>query len=250
MKVLSVSNKKGGAGKTVVTALLAVTLSKDYKKRVLVMDVDEQRTLSDVREQDKEYSLEFPYELVTKPFRVLEDTSRGLRPKLNKDGDDLNPAAEYIESLREEEPSRYDVILVDMPGRTDDQNILELITLLDGILVPVVTDQNDKLSSADFLKSIQRIEAFNQANDIPFVSYGLQNKTEGKREEQEILQFCQASNIRLFNTSLRKMAIYSRYNTYDSYLAPGSQISGDYVPKGVKEELKKLTEEFIDKFEI
>ena len=248
MKVLSVSNKKGGAGKTVVTGLLAVTLSADYNRKLLVLDVDEQRTISDVRDQDKDYTIEFPYELVTKPFRVLQETPQGVRPVLNDDGDDVNPAAEFIEELKE--ANQYDVVLMDMPGRTDDQNILELITLLNGILVPMVTDQNDKLSSAKFLEKIQRIEEFNKANQIPFTSYGFQNMLEGRREEQEILQFCQAVGIKLFENSLRDMAIYSRYNTYDSYLARGSRIGGDYVPKNVKEELKAFTEEFIEKFDL
>ena len=248
MKVLSVSNKKGGAGKTVVSALLAVTLSNDFHKRVLMLDIDEQQTLTDVREQDKDYCAEFPYELISKPFRILEDTASGIRAKQGPDGEELNPAADFIEMLREEE--KYDVVMVDMPGRTDDQNILEIMTLLDGLLVPIVTDQNDKLSSANFLQKVHTIEEFNKANGIEFTSYGFQNKIEGRREEQELLQFCQSLDLDLFDNGLRDMVIYSRYNTYDSYLAKGAQIMGDYVPKGVKEELERFTKEFIDKFNI
>ncbi|MEQ9440808.1 MAG: ParA family protein [Cyclobacteriaceae bacterium] len=248
MKVLSISNKKGGAGKTVVSALLAVTLARDYNKKVLLLDVDEQQTLTDVRRQDQDYCDEFPYELIAKPFRVFVETSKGVEVKRDSNGDEINPAADYIEDLKEN--PQYDVVLVDMPGRTDDENIIDVITVLDGILVPIVTDQNDKLSSAKFLESVHKIKQYYKEHGLEFETYGFQNKMDGRREVQELEQFCRSINLNLFDNGLRDMVIYSRYNTYDSYLAKGSKIMGDYVPKNVKEELTHFTEEFIEKFNI
>ncbi|WKN46472.1 ParA family protein [Tunicatimonas pelagia] len=248
MKVLSISNKKGGAGKTVVSALLAVTLSRDYNKKVLMLDVDEQQTLTDVRRQDQDYCAEFPYELIAKPFRVLVETANGVEIKKDSNGDEVNPAADFIEDLKEN--PQYDVVLVDMPGRTDDENILDVITVLDGILVPIVTDQNDKLSSAKFLESVHKIKEYYKQQGVDFTTYGFQNMLDGRREEQELEQFCRSINLNLFDTGLRDMVIYSRYNTYDSYLAKGSKIMGDYVPRTIKDELKSFTEEFIEKFNI
>ena len=249
MKVLSVSTQKGGAGKTVATALLAVTLSQDYNRKVLLMDVDEQQTLTDIREQDKDYYESFPYPIISKPFRLLQETPQGIRTIVDENGDEVNPAADYIEELQEHQGD-YDVVLVDMPGRTDDQNLLELMAVVDGLLVPVVTDKNDKLSTINYLGNIKKIDEYRHSEGSPFTYYAFQNKVEGLREEAEIKSFCDAIGINLFNTSLRKMAIYGRYNTYQSYLSRGSQIDGDYVPKTVKDELKAFTEEFIDKFKI
>ena len=63
MKIISVSTQKGGAGKTTITALLANSLSIDYQKKVLVIDVDEQGTLSDIRSEDEDFTDNFPYEI-------------------------------------------------------------------------------------------------------------------------------------------------------------------------------------------
>lgn len=249
MKVLSVSTQKGGAGKTVATALLAVTLSQEYGRKLLLMDVDEQQTLTDIREQDKDYCESFPYPIVSKPFRLLRDTPQGIRAVVDENGDEVNPAADYIEELQNNS-NEYDVVLVDMPGRTDDQNLLELMAIVDGLLVPVITDKNDKLSTISYLENIKKIDEYRRNEGSPFTYYAFQNKVEGLREEGEIKNFCDAIGINLFTTSLRKMAIYGRYNTYQSYLSRGSQIDGDYVPKTVKDEVKAFTEEFIEKFNI
>ena len=167
MKVLSVSTQKGGAGKTVATALLAVTLSQDYNRKVLLMDVDEQQTLTDIREQDKDYYENFPYPIISKPFRLLRDTPQGIRAVVDENGDEVNPAADYIEELQENE-GELDVVLVDMPGRTDDQNLLELMAVVDGLLVPVVTDKNDKLSTINYLENIKKIDEYRRTEGSPF----------------------------------------------------------------------------------
>ena len=249
MKILSVSNQKGGGGKTVTTALLAVTLSQDYGRSLLLVDVDEQQTLTDIRKQDEDYYANFPYTIITKPFRLLRDTPQGVKAVLDEDGYEVNPAADYLEELRKNS-QEYDVVLVDMPGRTDDQNLLELIAVIDGLLVPVITDQNDKFSTVKYLENIKKIDAHHRNQGDEFTYYAFQTRMEGLREESEIKDFCNALEINLFSTNLRKKAIYARYNTYQSYLAPGSKIMGDYVPRDVKEELKAFTEEFIEKFNI
>lgn len=220
MKIISVSTQKGGAGKTTITALLANSLSKDYQKKVMVIDVDEQGTLSDIRSEDEDYVDEFPYEMKKIPLAHAEEFLDGM--------DDT-----------------YDLVLIDMPGRTDDDKIIALISLLDAILIPIVADKVDLYSTLNYVEIIKKIEDYNREEGVDFKVYAMQNKKRGRREERDILDYCEKAGVKIFDSSLRNMAIYSRFNTYESFISEGG-----YDANPIRDELKALTEEFIEKFNL
>lgn len=220
MKIISVSTQKGGAGKTTITALLANGLAKDYNKKVLVIDVDEQGTLSDIRSEDEDYVDDFPYEMRKIP---------------------LQKAEEFIDNLN----NSYDVVLIDMPGRTDDDKIITLISLLDAILIPIVADKVDLYSTLNYVEIIKKIEDYNKEEGVDFMVYAMQNKKRGRREEKDMMDYCERVGVKCFDSALRNMAIYSRFNTFESFISEGG-----YDANPIREELKAFTEEFIEKFNL
>ena len=51
--IASIANSKGVCGKSTMTMFLAAALAKEKNKKVLIVDTDEQRTITDIWEGEK-----------------------------------------------------------------------------------------------------------------------------------------------------------------------------------------------------
>ncbi|WP_224995093.1 ParA family protein [Cesiribacter sp. SM1] len=221
-KVISISNQKGGVGKTVLTALTATALAKDYQKQVLVLDVDKQQNLFDARQEDLLIFDErhFPYPVQSVDIRHLADH--------------LLKVVDH-----------YDVVLIDMPGRADDASIVELLMLCDGVLVPLVSDKNDRYGTIGFVDMLAEVRISLKEEGQELVVFGVVNQAAGRSEEKFMEEFCQSIGIEVFESRLSRRAIYSRYNTYTSYVSEGG-----YEVKPVHEEFSRYMDEFVNRFKI
>ena len=200
-KIISVANQKGGAGKTIFTALIANSLAIDFDRKVLVFDVDQQQTLFDIRQEDMLQRKEFPY-----PIQAL----------------DIRKVPAQVVALVES----CDVILIDQPGRADDQSVVELLMICDGVLIPAVSDKNDRYGTLGFVHLLSNIQKLlqkegHQLNILAFV-----NEAEGRVEEKIMEDFCKEINIKVMETRISRRAVYARYNTYKSYISgPGYELN-------------------------
>jgi len=115
--VILIGNQKGGAGKSTITLLLANYLSEVQQQKVTVLDMDYQQSVSSKFEKAKILDNEAPYEVIPadlKHFPILLNV-------LTK-----NP---------------HEIILIDLPGKMDDDGLIPVIVSGELILSPFNYDE-------------------------------------------------------------------------------------------------------------
>ena len=147
---IAVCNQKGGVGKSTFTVLLASHLHYTLQRNVLVVDCDypqwsiyNQRSreleilnLSDyyklmVARQFKETDRKFWPIVSSTPFDALEKTARQLRS-------DYHPQ----------------IILYDLPGTVNTEGVLQILSSLDALFIPIKADKVVLKSSLSLARSL------------------------------------------------------------------------------------------------
>lgn len=172
-KVISVSNQKGGVGKTVTCVNLGIGLAREGKK-VLIIDADPQGSLSislGVQEPDK-----LSYSLATVMMNIINDEAFDVREGIvqHEEGVDLLPGnielsgleisligvisretilREYIEQVRE----FYDYIIIDcMPSL--GMLTINALACADSVLIPVQAAYLPVKGLQQLIKTIGRVK--------------------------------------------------------------------------------------------
>ncbi len=164
-KIISVSNHKGGVGKTTTSINISSCLAK-LDKKVLLVDLDPQANASSLLGHTEEVkcntydilSLTAPIEesIVTTDFDFdfvpsevnlvgMEVELMGLKGRENRLNDVLTP-------LRE----KYDFIIIDCPPSLSLLTI-NALTAADSVLIPVQSDQFAVESLTTFMKVIELV---------------------------------------------------------------------------------------------
>jgi len=134
MKIL-IGNQKGGVGKSTITTLLANYLVLDQKQQVIVFDMDFQDTVFARWERDKElYSNDSLYEVMKMDIEKYPQYSKGL------------------EQVKDQAH-----LLMDLPGRLDDDNFLTILKEADLIICPIAYEQSIFESSFFFSKVARHV---------------------------------------------------------------------------------------------
>jgi len=112
-------NQKGGAGKTTLATLFANQLTLIKKREVIVLDMDYQKSL--VSSYEKSKALENPelYEVI---------------------GADLEQFPALFEVLSSKE-NQDKIIIIDLPGKIDDDHLLPIMRNTDIFVVPFTYDE-------------------------------------------------------------------------------------------------------------
>ncbi|QNF31344.1 ParA family protein (plasmid) [Adhaeribacter swui] len=158
MKIL-VANQKGGVGKSTITTLLANYLVLEKKAHVIVFDLDFQDTVFARWERDKGlYSNEPLYEV------------------MKMDIDEYPKYAAGLEQIKNEAH-----LIMDLPGRLDDDNLLAIIKDADLIVCPIAYEQSIFESSLFFSKVARHVNPHVKIVFLPSrikgsVKYEIQNK--------------------------------------------------------------------------
>jgi len=234
-KIVSFATQKGGSGKSTLTLILATSLAVDYNLKLAVLDCDYQQSIVKTRthmdaenlEQLKELDTEatYPYDIfpmsMTKIFDFVDN------PKNDK----------------------YDLILLDLPGRADGNEIFDALTACDVVFVPLVSDYLDRASTADFTGILHSIKSVADKDGIAFAYYGLSTKRTNRREDKEMDEYINHIGLSRLKASLGLRAAYSRPSTLFSMQNPtySRYAGGD---KAVIDEVKALCDEIIEKLEL
>ncbi|WP_181308831.1 ParA family protein [Rufibacter sp. XAAS-G3-1] len=132
-----IANQKGGVGKSTITTLLANYLVLEKKEQILVIDLDFQDTVYQRWTRNKEeYKNEPLYEVMKM---------------------DIDEYATYAKGIEEMKSDAH--LIMDMPGRLDDDKILEIIKGADLIICPINYEQSIFESTFFFAEVVKAVAA-------------------------------------------------------------------------------------------
>lgn len=115
--VIIIGNQKGGAGKSTLTLLLANFLTQVKKMSVTVLDMDYQQSISQKYLKAKLLENKEPYEVVAASldqYPVMQDL--------------LNDSAEQV-------------VLIDLPGKLDDDGLIPIFKSANLVICPFAYDE-------------------------------------------------------------------------------------------------------------
>jgi chromosome partitioning protein len=130
-------NQKGGVGKSTLCIMLANYLTLVKKKQVLVIDMDFQKSINEQRKFDLSKN---PDLANTKPYEVLI-----------MDTEDYPKYAEQLTKLN-------DYILIDLPGRLDDESLVPVLKDANYIVCPFFYEIKSVLSTLNFSKFVKFLD--------------------------------------------------------------------------------------------
>ena len=115
--IIIIGNQKGGAGKSTLTLLLANYLALVKKRKVTVIDMDYQQSISQKYEKAKVLENEEPYPVV---LAALED---------------------YPDMLEMIKADKETLVLIDLPGKLDDDGLLPVFQSAELVICPFAYDE-------------------------------------------------------------------------------------------------------------
>jgi len=115
--IIAFGNQKGGAGKSTLTILLANYLSLVKKRPVIVLDMDYQRSVYARYEESRVLDNQQPYEVL----EVELGQYSAIRDLLSGHPDQI--------------------ILIDLPGKIDDDALLPVLSTADRFVIPFAYDK-------------------------------------------------------------------------------------------------------------
>lgn len=194
MKVI-IANQKGGAGKSTLCIMLANYLTMEKKEEVLILDMDFQASVHEKWETDWEVykqnirstvygeivnnvgvSSELPLapkvkltdgfliDLIDKNMSIYPDL-QGYKPLLNSETLGETRPYEVYKKEMSEYPSlkpaldnyQDGYVILDLPGKMDDNNLVDIYQDADLILVPTGYDQMTNIATLTFVGVINAI---------------------------------------------------------------------------------------------
>lgn len=215
MKVITITNNKGGVGKTTTALNIAYGLQEKNKK-VLLIDLDAQGNLSKsskAKDNDKNV-----YTLLTEEANakeLIETTEAGLDIIKSTDNlatieNELN--GNNIKSLKgnlAEIKNNYDYIIIDTPPAINKVTMSALISA-DGVIIPVLSD----------LYSVQGLTNLNDHIEYVKTNFNKDLKIEGllinqnqerllvnKQLEEVFNKFSKALNTKVFKARIRESVV-------------------------------------------
>jgi len=161
--LILIGNQKGGAGKSTLTLLLANYLTQQQERRVTVLDMDYQQSLSAKAEKAKIVENEPLYEIVPADLSHFQAMQR----KLGK--------------------SRNEIVLIDLPGKMDDDGLIPIFAAADTVICPFAFDEFSVDSTLLFAMVIGKI---NKRAPLIFVPNRIKNtvRYETRTEVEKVLR--------------------------------------------------------------
>lgn len=152
-------NQKGGVGKSTLCIMLANYLTLVKKKQVLVIDMDFQKSINEHRKFDLTKNPELAD---TKPYEILV-----------MDTEDYPKYAEQLKKLN-------DYILIDLPGRLDDETLIPILKDANYVICPFFYEIKSVLSTLIFSKFVKYLD---KEKEIFFVPNRMKSSTKYETKE-------------------------------------------------------------------
>ncbi len=210
---IAVCNQKGGCGKTMSCVNIAGVLAKDYKKKVLIVDIDSQANLSksmlceDIMGYEEEHGIGTWFADHITLDNVIENLPndknmvnlaivkakivvRGGNPAKWR-GIDILPGSrnlattemwensdieEIISCIKRtvQRPYDYDYVLFDLPPALSDMSAVTLIAS-DYVLIPATADSNAMDGICELMETVENIKANSKNKKLQILGVFLTN---------------------------------------------------------------------------
>jgi cellulose biosynthesis protein BcsQ len=171
-KIISISNQKGGVGKSLLTTMIATSLgSEPFNLKVAVIDLDHQATIYKLRQIDKQA---YPQDTV-EPFTVY----RFKVAELQKNIGEIDRA--------------FDVVFIDTAGKLDNetdvlqQEISRALMFTDVLFIPFVAGFGNLTATYDYLKFVAQIQDARQLQQRKLKYYGFINQYRARSRANDFL---------------------------------------------------------------
>lgn len=204
--VIIIGNQKGGAGKSTLTLLLANYLTRSKDCKVTVLDLDYQQSISQKFEKAKILENEEPYQVLAYSLAEFPEMEGTIRD---------NPK---------------DIVLIDLPGKLDDDGLIRVFKATDIAVCPFSYDEFSFESTVPFALVLKKI---NPKVQVLFVPNRIKAnvKYEIRTEVNE-----QLNQIGFVTAAIPDRIDFQRANTFQTPLAVHaailpvfSQIFQDYI---------------------
>lgn len=186
--VIIIGNQKGGAGKSTLTMLLANYLTIIKKYDVTVLDMDYQRSLFSIYEKAKILENQEPYEVIEAELEIF-------------------PSIHTVLSKQKDR-----IVLVDLPGKLDDNDLVPIYQGADLLLIPFTYDALTYDSTIIFCIVIQKINP-----TIKFVFVPCRIKTSVKYEIKRNVDI-ELENFGVITESIPDRIDFARVTTQNTPL--------------------------------
>ncbi|OGX87133.1 hypothetical protein BEN47_11675 [Hymenobacter lapidarius] len=232
-KVISFATQKGGSGKSTLALVLAVPLATEYGLKIAILDCDYQQSIVKTRQQVDAQSMQ-----------VMLEADPNARYPYDVFPMGLKNIFEFIDNPDND----YDLIIIDIPGRADGEDVFNALTGCDAVIVPLVSDYLDRASTAEFMGILEALKKAADKAQIDFQYFGISTKRiAGRREEKEMDDYIDGLGLSRFDSYLSNRLAYTRASTLHSLLTPsfrnyagGTKDSSDEIRKVCDELVRRL----------
>lgn len=193
-KILSFVNSKGGCSKSTSTILVAGCLAKEGKK-VLVLDADNQGSVIDTYEIEKQDC--------TPLFEVEAITPNRIEA--------------FIKRFKQD----YDFIFIDVPRITSEgesKGNTFLLYACEFVFVPVIGSQLDVMSTLDFLEILKEVQKnLNQYNHS-FTFSGFIARRNRRKDNDQAESLLNDSGLPMMKNSISDLKLFANVSTCNCIL--------------------------------
>ena len=135
--VIVFGNQKGGVGKTTLCTLFANYLAS-IGKRTLVIDCDNQQTISEKRKADERKYTDTKFKYNVQPFNIANE--------------------ENVQNLMRNLKEMDGVVLIDAPGNLAQQGLIPIFSQADYVVCPFQYESTSVNSTATFILFLAKLK--------------------------------------------------------------------------------------------
>ena len=160
-KIIAFASQKGGVGKTTLLMLTASACHNRLKKKVLVIDCDQQASVKHIHRKEN----------TKKSYSVI-----------SFDWQKRGSQANFSRTIALAK-AKHDLIFLDLPSKAQhNSEIYNALVISDIIIVPVIASSLDVHSTINFLNTLPQIVDIRNKSGLETKIYGIVNKKDSSQE--------------------------------------------------------------------